>query len=307
MSIARGVILRLLFACVGSTVAAQQPANVPETPPTAASIMARVAGNQDRAEAERAHYVYLQHARVVSRKGKTVMCEEITDSRITPSESGSHAELLKLNGRLLTKHTYVSYTTPPPPDPTGKTSVENGPDSLSISIGDDTTDRDLVENMRSNLTRDTSKDGINRRLFPLTSAGQADYLFHLVGRERINGRDVFHIDFRPKDKGDFGWKGDAYIDVNAYQPVVVSTAMARKVPLAVRTLLGTSVPGLGFTIVYSPQPDGVWFPVSLGTEFKLHVLFFFSRTIIIDAENRDFEKTHVSSEMVGVGAPISRP
>ncbi len=56
---------------------------------------------------------------------------------------------------------------------------------------------------------------------------------------------------------------------------------------------------------YAPQPDGVWFPVSFGTEFKLHVLFFFSRQIIIDALNRNFEKTHVTSEMVRVGEPVN--
>ncbi len=132
-------------------------------------------------------------------------------------------------------------------------------------------------------------------------------MFQLVGREHVNGREVFHIEFRPKDKGEFGWKGDAFIDTEAYEPVAVSTAMARKIPFAVRTLLGTSVPGLGFSIVYAPQPDGVWFPVSLGTEFKLHVLFFFSREIVIHAENRSFEKTHVRSEMVPVAGAAKAP
>ena len=50
--------------------------------------MARVAENQDRAEAERAHYVYVQHAKMVSRHGKTVKCEEITDYRMTPMFDG---------------------------------------------------------------------------------------------------------------------------------------------------------------------------------------------------------------------------
>ncbi len=121
----------------------------------------------------------------------------------------------------------------------------------------------------------------------------------MVGRERLNGRDVFHITFRPKKKDDFGWSGDAYIDRTAYQPVLVTTGMARKIPFAVRTLLGTNVPGLGFTVTYAPQPDGVWFPVTFSTEFKIHVLFFFNRQIILDAQNREFEKTHVTSRMVG--------
>jgi len=60
--------------------------------------MARVATNQDQAEAERGRYVYLQHAKMVSRHGGTVMCEEITDYRMTPSSEGSHEELVHNGG-----------------------------------------------------------------------------------------------------------------------------------------------------------------------------------------------------------------
>jgi hypothetical protein len=87
--------------------------------------------------------------------------------------------------------------------------------------------------------------------------------------------------------------------------VLVRTAMSRKIPFAVRTLLGTSLPGLGFTVIYAPQPDAVWFPISFGTEFKLHLFFFFNREIVINAENRDFVKTHVSSHIVDACAADS--
>jgi hypothetical protein len=264
-----------------------------ETTLTAEEIMERVAANQDRAQAERNHYLYMQHARIFSRKGKTVICEEITDSRITPSSSGSHSDLLKLDGRLLRKSQYVTYTTPR--DKKDKSAKD--PDEFH----DEDIDRDLVENMRSDLTNDKTKDGIASRLFPLTFKDQSGYSFHLVGRDRKNGRDVFHITFQPKDKNDYAWKGDAYIDTVAFQPVAVSTTLSRKIPFAVRTLLGTNLPGLGFNVVYEPQPDGIWFPVSFGTEFKLHVLFLFSREIIVDAQNRSFEKTHVTSQIVDVG------
>ena len=265
--------------------------------PTAADIMAHVAINQDRAEADRARYIYVQHARMASRKGKTVMCEEITDYRVTPSGTGSDRQLLKLDGRLLQKHQYVTYTTlSPKKDP-----VSDHEDNL------DGMDRDLVENMRSNLTSDKSKDGIGAHLFPLTSKSQLDYEFHLLGREQKNGREVFHLDFRPHDKNDYSWKGDAYIDTTAYQPVLIRTTMARNLPFAVRTLLGTSLPGLGFTVAYAPQPDGVWFPITFGTEFKLHVLFFFNREITLSADNRDFVKTHVSSQIVTDQAESPQP
>lgn len=159
--------------------------------------------------------------------------------------------------------------------------------------------------MRWNLIHDKSKDGVNAHLFPLTSKDQANYTFRMVGRERLNDHDVYHIAFRPKDKDDFGWSGDAFIDTGAYQPVLVTTGMSRKIPFAVRTLLGTNFPGLGFTVTYAPQPDGTWFPVTFSTEFKIHLLYFFHREIILNAENRDFEKTHVTSRIVEDATPVN--
>ncbi|WP_263382796.1 LolA-like protein [Granulicella arctica] len=296
-------LLPLALAILAAPALAQQPEQ-----PTAAAIMARVAANQDQAEAERSHYVYLQHAHVTSRKGNTVMCEETTDSRITPNATGSDEQLLKLDGRLRGKHGYIPFTTMRPAkhgddkalhqdDKAAPT--DHDKDDVNIDIGDDT-DRDLVESMRSGLIHGKSKDGISAGLFPLTSKTQADYVYQLLRTEHLNGREVFHITFSPKDKDDYGWKGDAYIDTTAYQPVVVRTTMARKIPFAVRTLLGTNLPGLGFTVVYAPLPEGLWFPASFGTEFKLHLLFFYSRQIIIDAQNRDFEKTHVNSKIIPV-------
>ncbi len=271
--------------------------------------MARVAVNQDRAEQARTHYVYVQHAHVLSRKGKVVMCEETTDSRITPAADGSHAELLRLEGRLLHKHAYIPYTTLR----YGKSDdavlpaqelTETGNSPITINLDEDGLDRGLVEWVRADLTRGDAKDGIDPRLFPLTSKAQADYVFTFTAREQVNGRDVYHLTFRPKDKSAYDWKGDAYIDAAEYQPVAVSTELARKIPFAVRTLLGTNVPGLGFAITYAPQPDGVWFPVSLGTEFKMRVLFFFTREIVIDARNTQFEKTHVSSRILEADAEL---
>lgn len=298
--------------------------------------MARVAASQDKAEAARAHYVYTQHARMTSRRGSRVMCEEITDYRVTPSGSDSHFALTKLDGRLWQKGAYIHYDKLQPTededaarkakgggaqgdgkdakgsdaadakksDAHKKTADGKDDDSISVQIDDSGLDRDLVENMRKNLLYNKSKDGVDARLFPLTSKAQADYTFQLAGRERLNGRDVFHIVFRPKDKSDFAWKGDAYIDTASYEPVLVSTGLSRKIPFAVRTFLGTNVPGLGFTIVYAAQPDGVWFPTSFSTEFKIRVLFFFRREIVLDAQNRDFEKTHVETKILEGMTPV---
>jgi hypothetical protein len=280
--------------------------------------MARVAANQDRSEAERAHYVYIQHAHVLTRKGSTIRCEETTDTRITPTPTGSSQQLLTLQGRLLVKGTYVSYDHLRKSKHANDTADDDSKASLKKIDEDENTDLDIVESMRANLLGagvpgqpagrgedkpGHSKDGINANLFPLTSKQQADYAFTLRGHEPRNGRDTFHIEFHPKDKKDFGWKGDAWIDTATFEPVVIRTALSRNLPLGVRVLLGTNVPGIGFTAIYAPQPDGVWFPVSFGSEFKIHVLFLFSRQIVIAAENRDFEKTHVTSTILDAESP----
>jgi hypothetical protein len=298
----RPCLLLLVFALSLISAHAQQPSV------TADQIMTRVAANQDRSEAERAHYVFVQHARVLSRKGSTIRCEETTDTRITPTPTGSTQQLLTIQGRLLHKGSYVTYNHLPDSKHAKDTSDGAGSKANIEQIDEDeNTDLDLVENIRANLLGDKpshSKDGINNSLFPLTSKQQGDYAFVLRGHEPRNGRDTFHIEFHPKDKSDIGWKGDAWIDTATFEPVVIRTALSRNLPLGVRVLLGTNVPGIGFTAIYAPQPDGVWFPVSLGSEFKIHVLYFFSRQIVIAAENRDFEKTHVTSTILNAGTPV---
>lgn len=269
--------------CVGQVVPA---------PPAldAQHIMAAVADNQDRSEQERSRFVYAQHSHITSRKGKSVRCEETTVYRMTPSAQGTAKQLLTLDGRLLLHGQYLRYD---------KLPKRHSDDQDEGDSGNGTMDRDLVENLRDNLTGAPSKDGLGANLFPLTSKNQAEDEFQLLGREPRNGHDTFHITFRPRDKEDYGWKGEAWIDTASLQPVVVRTSLSRKLPLAVRTLLGTNIPGLGFTAIYAPQEDGVWFPVSFGTEFKLDVLFFLRREITLSVENQEFERTHVQSHIIG--------
>lgn len=215
----RWMAAALLAAVAGTGGAAAQSAPAASPQVTAEAIMAEVALHQDQAEAERTHYVYVQHAKTVSRRGSTVMCEEFTDYRVTPAAAGSHQELLKVQGRVKGKRGYADYTTLLPEDEDGAKAQAGGqadgkkPDSgegpgsvadpshagqpaasgsaaaapkpadpkaddddLSISIGGGVSvDRQIVEHMRKNLMNDPSRDGINARLFPLTSKGQADY------------------------------------------------------------------------------------------------------------------------------------
>ena len=309
---------RLLLAAAiavfaGSTMQAQTAALATRN---ADEIMAKVAANQDRTEAARTHYIYQQHIRIASRKpGGKVMCEEVTDSRVSPRATGSYQELLTLDGRCWRKGHYVHYTTLQEQGTSGPKEKEAKTEKEDL----DGLDIDLVENLRKNLTNDgsegmketgqdnaghgvhvhvdvadegQSKDGLAKGLFPLTTKQQAKYLFKLEGQQAMNGREVYRVSFRPKDKNDFDWKGEAFIDGHEFEPVVVYTEMSRKIPLAVRTLLGTNLPGLGFSVTYDREPDGVWFPVSFGTEFRMRVLFFIARDISMSLANTHFEKTH---------------
>jgi hypothetical protein len=252
------------------------------SPPSAETIMARVAANQDRAESLRAEYIYRQHIHVATLKtnGK-LMREEDADYAVLPGPEGLKKERKAISGRYWHKGEYHSFAGDPIPEV----------DSL---------DGDLINDFRDDLMDDKSKDGLARDLFPLTSGEQAKYTFRFLGEEEHQGRKAYRVGFRPKDKGDLTWAGEALIDGVDYQPIQVFTKLSRRVPFAIRTLMGTDLPGLGFNVNYRRQADGVWFPSSVGTEFRLHAIFFINRQVIISLENSHFEHTHVESRIKSV-------
>ena len=95
--------------------------------------------------------------------------------------------------------------------------------------------------------------------------------------------------------------GEAYIDAAEFEPMQVFTHLARRIPLMVRTFLGTDLPGIGFNVVYHRQPDGVWFPATFGTEFRIRAVFFINRQVSVSLENSAFEHTNVVSKMKVIG------
>lgn len=259
---------------------ASEPANAPLT---ADAIMARVAANQDRSEALRKQYVYRQHIHILTHKPKgRVLREETTDYDVIPAPDGTQKELKLLTGRYWNKGKYETFQGEPVPEA----------DSL---------DGSLIHGFREDLSNEKTKDGLAKDLFPLTSEEQKDYEFTLLGQEMQGGRSVYHIGFRPKDKNEITWAGEAYIDAAEFQPVRVFTKLSRRIPFGVRTFLGTDLPGVGFNVVYKRQEDGVWFPATFGTEFRIHVLFFINRQVSVVLENSGFEHTHVESKMKVVG------
>jgi hypothetical protein len=272
----------LLILALGAGSDAQSTEPVKE-PPTAEAIMARVAANQDRSEDLRRQYVYKQHIHILTHKPKgRVLREETADYDVTPTPQGTQKELKLLTGRYWHKGKYEPFQGEPAPEADG---LDGG----------------LIEGFRKDLANEKSKDGLAKDLFPLTSDEQKNYDFNLLGQEMLAGRSVYHIGFRPKDKDDISWAGEAYIDAAEFQPVRVFTKLSRRIPFAVRTFLGTDVPGVGFNVVYKRQDDGVWFPATFGTEFRIHALFFINREVSIALENSGFQHTHVESKIKVVG------
>jgi hypothetical protein len=247
--------------------------------PTADAIMSNVAANQDRAEILRKEYVYKQHIHIVTHKPKgRLLREETTDYDVVPMPDGTEKQLKTITGRYWNKKEYVTFQGEPVP---GTGSLDGG----------------LIQGLRDDLSNEKSKDGLARDLFPLTTEEQKRYEFKLLGQETEDARSVYHIGFRPKDKGDTDWAGEAFIDATDFQPVRVFTKLSRRIPFVVRTVLGTDLPGIGFNVVYKRQQDGVWFPATFGTEFRLHVLFFINRDISIALANTAFEHTHVETRI----------
>ena len=277
MSVFRcGAILLMAFPSF-----AQSPQ--PSAGLTAEAIMARVAANQDRSDVLRQQYVYKQQIHILTHKpGGKLMREETADYNVVPTPDGTKKKLTQLTGRYWHKGRYEQFR--------GNSARE-----------EDSFDGDLISDLRDDLSDDEAKDGLARRWFPLTREEQKAYVFKLLGQEVEQGRSVYHISFQPKDTNEIAWAGDAYIDAAEFEPVLVFTRLARPLPVIIRTLLGTNVPAIGFNVVYQRQPDGVWFPATLGTDFRIHADFVINRQVSVSLENSAFEHTHVASRIKVIG------
>jgi hypothetical protein len=252
-----------------------------DEPLTADAVMARVAANQDSSEKLRSQYLYQQHVQIIARKtnGKVVR-EEAADYQAVPKPDHTDKTLQQVTGRYWHKGKYETII------------GEADPETDGI-------DGELIHDFREDLINEKSKDGLARGLFPLTTDQQKDYKFRLMDQEPFEGRPCYHIAFTPKDDDETDWAGEAYIDAQEFQPMYVFTKLARRLPFGVRTFLGTDLPGVGFAVHYRRQEDGVWFPISLGSEFRIRALFVFNRNMTISLENRAFEHTHVQTKIVG--------
>ena len=269
--------MRALLIALAAAAAA-----FPQQPETAASIMAKVAVNQDRAERLRSEFVYRQTVLIRMRRGNHKLArEERSEFTVTPSPQGFEKKLASFAGKYEHKGSLFNYDHP------------------HYEYKDVDIDGDVISDLADDLTNDKSRDGIGKDLFPLTSSEQEKYTFRLVAREKLRGREVHRVAFQPKPHTEDGscWSGDALVDVHEYEPVLVTTRLARGIPLWVKTVFGTDVKNLGFSVAYDRFEDAVWFPVSYGGEFEVRAVFFYKRLISLSLANSGFERAKVDSNI----------
>ncbi len=249
--------------------------------PAVETIMSRVAENQTRAEEGRNQWIYQQSVLVrMHRSNGKLAREEASDFLVTPTAQGTEKQRLRFSGKYEQKGQYHEYSAP-------------HHEYKEIDV-----DADLISDIADDLTNEKrSKDGVANELFPLTPKQQQRYVFHLKGKEDYRGSEVYRVTFTPKPGKDGIWKGEALIDAQEFQPLMVTTSLGQKIPLLVKTLLGTDVHHVGFKVTYKKLGDGVWFPATYGGEFYVRALFLYKRTISLSLNNSEFKKTDVDTKI----------
>jgi len=251
-------------------------------------IMAKVAQNQDRAQEMRKAFVYHQSLLIRFKRGNGKLArEEQREYTVTPSEKGFKKDLVHFTGKYEKSGKLFDYNEP-------------GFEYKGVDI-----DGELANEFANDLANDKqSRDGITNDLFALTGEKQKKYTFKFEGKENYRGTDVYRITFKPKkaslfdcDEDDGGecWAGEALIDTKEYEPVLVTSWLAKSVPMAIQVLLGTNIKHLGFKVAYQKFAEGLWFPVTYGGEFYVRGVFFYKRTIAISVVNSGFQKSDVTS------------
>ena len=261
-------------ACILVFLAASLAAQTPD----ASEIMRRVSENLDHSEAARTHYVYDQDVFIrLQRANGKLAREESRQYAVAPTEKGAARKLVKLQGKILEGKKEIEYT-------------EAGYRRKNIDI-----DGGLVDSFaREVMWRHSAIP--NMEWFPFERKDLGQYTFRFEGEERYRDYDVFRISFRmggPEDQ----WEGEALIERNEFQPVLVTTAWTGHIPAAAKIALGTNVQHIGAKITFRRFEKDVWFPISSGGELKLRVLFGYARTIAFSSTNSGFHKSDVQSSV----------
>jgi hypothetical protein len=248
---------------------------------TAADIMAKVAANFEQAADGRRQYLYNQSVRsTLTRSDGIVARRERRQYLAIPGESRTEKKLEAFYGEYLKGKQMVPYSEP-------------GYEYKNVDI-----DGNLIDDLTDDLVSDNeSRDGIPEGLFPLRAKDLPGYEFSLKGATELNGRRVHHIAFEPRKNGGQHWKGEAWIDAAEYQPVRIDTHLAWKMPWAARIIFGTNLRQTGFSVTYTRVADGIWFPHTYGTEFRIDALFAYKRVVSLSLENKDFRRGEATSKI----------
>jgi hypothetical protein len=249
--------------------------------PDLADVLAKLAANQEKAVEMRAAIVYQQDTFVrLLRSGSKVSRQEKRRYTVTPTPTGTNKEMISFEGKYEKGGKLYPYDKP------------------GFQYKDTDIDGELIEDLTNDLVNDKkSRDGFSVDLFPLTAAEQAHYDFRLEGRRKVAGVEAIRISFRPKKEmdDDRPWAGEVLVHPTEFQPILVTTKLAFDIPIAVKIALGTNIKQLGFEVGYKKIADGLWFPVSYGTEFGFRVLFVYARNITMSVANTEFKKADVNS------------
>jgi hypothetical protein len=276
----RSVTLLVGLALISS------PAPFAEEKETVEQIMAKVAANQDRSQDMRTAFLYHQDLLLRFKRGNgKIAREERREYTVTPTSKGSQKDLTHFLGKYERDGKLIEYKEP-------------GYNYKDVDI-----DGDLIDDLANDLANDKeSRDGIAAELFPLTTQQQGKYLFALRGIEDYRGKNVYRITFQPRARNwseDDGtpWAGEILVDTRDHQPVLISTHLARGLPVVVKTLLGTNLKGLGFKLTYERFDEGLWFPVNYSAEFEVRAVFFYKRKIAIALNNNGFKRARVETKV----------
>ncbi|MBI5281413.1 MAG: hypothetical protein HY858_06995 [Candidatus Solibacter usitatus] len=257
-------------------------------------ILAKLADGQERAVEARKSIVYRQDTwvRLLRTNGK-LSREEKRQYTVAPSAKGFDKKLDRFEGRYERGGKLLTYEKP------------------NHKYKDLDIDGDLIEDLTNDLVNDTkSRDGISKDLFPLTRNEQRHYIFKLDGARRIAGVEALRVTFEPKKVPDGDedrvWAGEVLIHPEEFQPLLVSTRLALKIPVAVKVIFGIDIKQLGFNVTYRKVADGLWFPSTYGTEFGLKVLFGYKRNITMNVTNTDFRQTDAVSHITFEGPAEKR-
>jgi len=276
----------------------------------AMEIMKKVAANTAAAIEGRRQYVYHQRIRAgLLQSNGQVVCRESREYTVVPQLTTTEKKLVSFSGECREGKQMVTYPEPSVARPGVKEKAE-------IEVVDG---RENIAGMIGGLANDKkSRDGIPPQLFPLGARELEYYRFTLKGETTVKGRRTYEITFAPAERkgicididggkddagnGDTGpehfcrpWKGEAWIDAEDYQPVRIDTQLWKGVPWGVRVFMGINLREVGFSLTYQRVADGVWFPATYGTEFRITVFWGYKRTITLSMENTDFKKADAQS------------